>query len=45
MEAIGLAESLSSARSVDLICNLTQQLKPHHTVPAVRDFLERAKGL
>ncbi len=44
MEAIGLAESLSSARSVDLIRNLTQQLKPHHMVPAVRDFLERAKG-
>ena len=44
MEAIGLAESLSSARSVDLIRNLTRQLKPHHMVPAVRDFLERAKG-
>ena len=44
MEAIGLAESLSSARSVDLIRNLTRLMKPHAQVPAVREFLERAKG-
>ena len=44
MEAIGLAESLSSARSVDLIRDLARLMKPHAQVPAVREFLERAKG-
>jgi len=43
MEAIHLAESLSSARSVDLIRDLARQLKPHDKLPAVREFLEQAK--
>ncbi|MGQ0777576.1 MAG: hypothetical protein ACT4NY_24730 [Pseudonocardiales bacterium] len=45
MEAIHLAESLSSARSVDLIRDLARQLKPHHKILVVREFLERANGL
>jgi len=44
MEAIQLAENLSSTRSVDRIRDLSRQLKPHAKVPAVRDFLERARG-
>jgi len=45
MEAIHLAESLSSVRCVDLIRDLARQLKPHHKVLVVREFLERANGL
>ena len=44
IEAIDLATNLSSARSVDRIRYLSRQLKPYAKVPAVRDFLERAKG-
>jgi len=44
IEAIRLAEHLSSARSVDLIRDLTRLMKPHAQVPAMREFLERAKG-
>jgi DNA-binding XRE family transcriptional regulator/tetratricopeptide (TPR) repeat protein len=44
IEAIDLAANLSSTRSVDRIRYLSRQLKPYATVPAVRDFLERAKG-
>ncbi len=42
--AIHLAESLSSTRSVDRIRYLARQLKPYAKLPAVRDFLEQAKG-
>ncbi|MCA1672161.1 MAG: helix-turn-helix domain-containing protein, partial [Actinobacteria bacterium] len=45
IEAINLAQGLSSARSVARIRELSQQLQPHATVPAVREFLERAEGL
>ncbi|MGH3802168.1 MAG: helix-turn-helix domain-containing protein [Pseudonocardiaceae bacterium] len=45
IEAIHLAERLSSARSVDRIRDLTRLMKPHVKVPAVQEFLERAKGL
>ncbi len=44
IEAICLAERLSSALSVDRIRDLTQLMKPHVKVPAVQEFLERAKG-
>ena len=44
MESIGLAESLDSHRSMDLLRDLYHQLTPHATVPAVADFLERARG-
>ncbi|MGH4008119.1 MAG: hypothetical protein ACRDTH_08185, partial [Pseudonocardiaceae bacterium] len=44
IEAIDLAANLSSTRSVDRIRYLSRQLKPYAKAPAVRDFLERAKG-
>jgi transcriptional regulator with XRE-family HTH domain len=44
MEAIEIAESLQSAYSVDLLSDLYHQIKPHTKVPAVRDFVERARG-
>ncbi|MGH3841578.1 MAG: hypothetical protein ACRDS0_09075 [Pseudonocardiaceae bacterium] len=45
IEAIELAESLDSTISVDLLRDLYRQMKPHTTVRAVGDFLERAQGL
>ena len=45
LEAIELAENLDSTRCVGLIRNLYHQMTPHATVPAVGDFLERARGL
>jgi hypothetical protein len=43
--AIQLAEGLDSNRSADLLRDLYHQMKPHATVPAVREFLDRAQGL
>jgi DNA-binding XRE family transcriptional regulator len=43
--AIRLAEDLDSNRSVGLLRDLSHQMKPHAKVPAVRDFLDRARGL
>lgn len=43
MTAIGLAESLHSTLGADLLRDLSHQMTPHAKVPAVRDFLERAK--
>ncbi len=43
MEAIQLAENLDSPRSVGLIRNLCHQLTSHAQVPAVGDFVERAR--
>jgi len=45
MEAIQLVENLDSARLVGLIRTLSHQLTPHATVPAIGDFVERARGL
>jgi DNA-binding XRE family transcriptional regulator len=45
MEAISLAESLDSNRSIGVLRNLCHQMTPHANVPAVGDFLERARGL
>lgn len=44
MDSLDLAESLDSATGLGL-GDLCHQLKPHAKVPAVRDFLERARGL
>ncbi|MGH3821989.1 MAG: helix-turn-helix transcriptional regulator [Pseudonocardiaceae bacterium] len=44
MEAIDIGESLHSTYSVNLLCDLYHQMKPHTKVPAVRDFVERAEG-
>ncbi len=43
IEAIDLAESLDSNRATTLLRGLYDQLTPHGQVPAVREFLERAK--
>jgi len=45
MVAIELAENLDSTRSAGPIRDLHEQLTPHSDVPAVRHFLERARGL
>jgi hypothetical protein len=44
IEAIHLAERMSSARSVERIRDLTRLMKSHDKIPAVQEFLERAKG-
>jgi hypothetical protein len=44
IEAIHLAERLSSARSVERIRDLIRLMKPHVRVPTVQELLERGKG-
>ncbi len=44
MESLNLAESLNSTRGTALLRNLYFQMKPHNTVPAVREFLERVEA-
>ncbi len=43
MEAINLAEDLNSILSVARIRNLSQLLMPHVKMPAVQEFVDRAK--
>ncbi|MGH3833782.1 MAG: hypothetical protein ACRDRS_25645 [Pseudonocardiaceae bacterium] len=43
-EAIRIAESLHSTYSIDRLVDLYRRMKPHAKVPAVGDFLERARG-
>lgn len=45
IEAIQLTETLDSPRLTGLIRNLYHQMTPHAKVPAVGDFLERARSL
>jgi tetratricopeptide (TPR) repeat protein len=45
MEAFHIAERLDSTYSIDLLRNLYRQMQPHATVPAVEDFLDRARDL
>lgn len=45
MQAIEMAENLTSSRTVERIRGLAHQLTPHAAVPAVRDFLDRARTL
>ena len=45
IEAVQIAENLISGRSVQRIRELEQQMEPQATLPAVRDFMERAQGL
>jgi tetratricopeptide (TPR) repeat protein len=45
MEAIRLTETLDSPRLAGLIRNLCHEMTPHAKVPAVGDFLERARSL
>ncbi|HSL08345.1 MAG TPA: helix-turn-helix transcriptional regulator [Pseudonocardiaceae bacterium] len=44
IEAIQLAEGLSSTLNVDRIRSLTRLMKPHGKISAVQEFLEQAKG-
>jgi DNA-binding XRE family transcriptional regulator/tetratricopeptide (TPR) repeat protein len=43
MSAIDLAESLDSARGHNRLRDLCHQLKPYFKIPAVADFLDRAR--
>ncbi len=45
IEAITMAESLDSGRTTGLLRDLCDQMTPHATVPAVGDFLDRARDL
>ncbi|MGH3628217.1 MAG: hypothetical protein ACRDRL_12370, partial [Sciscionella sp.] len=45
MQSIDLAESLESSTGAGDLRDLYSRLKPHATLPAVRDFLERARVL
>jgi len=45
MESLDLTESLDSSLAIGRLRDLCLRLKPYAKVPAVRDFLERAKGL
>jgi hypothetical protein len=44
MQSIDLAETLDATRGAGLLRDLYVRMKPHGAVPAVRDFLERARG-
>jgi hypothetical protein len=44
MQSIDLAESLDSRRGTDSLRDLYFRLQPYGKVPAVRDFIERARG-
>jgi len=44
MTSIDLVESVDSTRGIGHLHDLYRHLKPHAKVPAVRDFLERARG-
>jgi hypothetical protein len=45
MAAIDLSKSLDSIRGVGRLRDICHQMKPHAKVPAVREFLDRARGL
>jgi transcriptional regulator with XRE-family HTH domain len=43
LAAVHLAESLTSTRGIDCLRDLYRQMQPHASVPAMGDFLERAR--
>lgn len=45
LQSLDLAESLNSTRGTALLRDLSLRMKPHHTVPAVRQFLERVEAV
>lgn len=45
MQSIDIAESLESHTGAGHLRDLYFRMKPHGDVPAVRDFLERARGI
>ncbi|MBV9163211.1 MAG: hypothetical protein JO281_17020, partial [Pseudonocardiales bacterium] len=44
VQSIDLAETLDATRGAGLLRDLYLRMTPHGEVPAVRDFLERARG-
>ncbi|MGH3834831.1 MAG: hypothetical protein ACRDSF_03865, partial [Pseudonocardiaceae bacterium] len=44
MQSIDLAESLNSTQGAGCLRDLYYQLRPYAKVPAVHDFVERARG-
>jgi uncharacterized protein (DUF2236 family) len=45
LAAVHLAESLTSTRGIKCLHDLYRQMRPHASIPAVGDFLERLRGL
>jgi hypothetical protein len=45
LAAVHLAQTVISTRGIDRLHDLYIQLQPHASIPAVRDFLERARGI
>ena len=45
LAAVHLAESLASIRGTDCLRDLYMKMQPHASVPAVRDFMEQARGV
>ncbi len=45
MQSLDLTESLHSTRGAGLLHGLCLQMKPYHTVPAVREFLQRVEAV
>jgi hypothetical protein len=43
--ALDLSENLDSTRGVNRLRDLVDQMRPHTTVPAVRDFVDRTREL
>lgn len=45
LAAVNLAESLASTRGIDCLRDLYMKMRSHASVPAVRDFMEQARGV
>jgi transcriptional regulator with XRE-family HTH domain len=45
LAAVRLAERLTSTRGIDCLRDLYPRMRPHAPVPAVRNFLERARAV
>ena len=45
LAAVRLAESVTSTRGIDCLRDLSMRMQPHASVPAVRSFLEQARGV
>ncbi|HEU0087739.1 MAG TPA: hypothetical protein VFQ77_08825 [Pseudonocardiaceae bacterium] len=45
LQSLDLAESLNSTRGTALLRDLYVRMKPHNTIPAVREFVERVEAV
>ncbi|HEY2763857.1 MAG TPA: helix-turn-helix transcriptional regulator [Pseudonocardiaceae bacterium] len=45
LQSLDLAESLNSTRGAALLRDLYVRMKPHNTIPAVREFLDRVEAV